>query len=186
MALITAIVLFLVGTLGTAISRLLTNESRAWTPRIIQLVIRRAIVRLHPAQRERFEEEWQGHVDEVPGEIGKLTVALGFLTAARRMTLAEKAEDAPLTMTREIPSETVVEYDFRCFCGTSIVTTEKTVTCTNCGKTFGIRRVRKHRPRWNIGPQGQSVLQLRDLKKLAIYATVGVLLLCWLYELACG
>ena len=96
MALITAIVLFLVGTLGTAISRLLTNESRAWTPRIIQLVIRRAIVRLHPAQRERFEEEWQGHVDEVPGEIGKLTVALGFLTAARRMTLAEKAEDAPL------------------------------------------------------------------------------------------
>ena len=96
MALITAIVLFLVGTLGTAISRLLTNESRAWTPRIIQLVIRRAIVRLHPAQRERFEEEWQGHVDEVPGEIGKLTVALGFLTAARRMTLAEKAEDVPL------------------------------------------------------------------------------------------
>ena len=71
-------------------------------------------------------------------------------------------------MTREIVSEADVEYDFQCFCGTPIVTTEETVTCTNCGKTFGIRRVRKHRPRWNIAPQGQSVLQLRDLSKLAI------------------
>ena len=89
-------------------------------------------------------------------------------------------------MTREIPSETVVEYDFQCFCGTPIVTTEETVTCTNCGKTFGIRRVRKHRPRWNIAPQGQSVLQLRDLSKLAIYAVLSVSFLCGLYELACG
>jgi hypothetical protein len=90
-------------------------------------------------------------------------------------------------MTRQIPSETVVEYDFQCFCGTPIVTTEKTVTCTNCGKTFGIRRVGKRtHQRWNIAPQGQSVWQLGDLKKLAIYTALGVLLLCWLYELACG
>jgi hypothetical protein len=62
-------------------------------------------------------------------------------------------------MTREIVSEADVEYDFQCFCGTPIVTTEKTVTCTNCGKTFGIRRVRKHRHRWNIVPEGHSVLR---------------------------
>ena len=84
MALIAAFVLFLVGALGTALSRLLTDEFKAWIPWIIQRVIRRAIRRLPPAQRERFEEEWQSHINEVPGEIGKLTVALGFLTAAAR------------------------------------------------------------------------------------------------------
>jgi len=52
---------------------------------------------LPPTQRERFEEEWQGHINEVPGDIGKLTVALGFLRAARKMTSALKAGRAPLT-----------------------------------------------------------------------------------------
>ncbi len=66
-------------------------------------------------------------------------------------------------MTRDIVSEADVEYDFRCFCGTPIVTTEKTVTCTNCGRTFGIRRVGK-RTRWRVNtaqPIGvQDVLEL--------------------------
>jgi hypothetical protein len=100
MALITAVFLFLVGTLGSGLSRLLTDEFKAWIPWIIQRVIRRAIVRLPPAQRERFEEEWQSHVNEVPGEIGKLTAALGFLKAARKMTLAATTGDAPLTVRR--------------------------------------------------------------------------------------
>ncbi len=90
MALITAVFLFLVGTLGTAFSRLLTDEFKAWIPWIIQRVIRRAIARLMPDQRERFAEEWQGHVNEVPGDIGKLRVALGLLAAARKMTPAAK------------------------------------------------------------------------------------------------
>jgi hypothetical protein len=90
MELITAIFLFLVGRFGTACSRLLADECNAWIPWIIQLVIRRAITRLPPAQRERFQEEWQSHVNEVPGQIGKLAVSLGFLTAARKMTLAAK------------------------------------------------------------------------------------------------
>ncbi len=100
MALITAIFLFLVGTFGTAVSRLLTDEFKAWIPWIIQRVSRRAIARLTPAQRERFEEEWQSHVNEVPGDIGKLTVALGFLTAARKMTLAAKAGHRSLAVSR--------------------------------------------------------------------------------------
>jgi hypothetical protein len=100
MALITAIALFLVGTFGTALSGLLTKEFEAWIPWIIQHVIHRAVMRVPTAQRERFEEEWQSHVNEVPGEIGKLTVALGFLTAARKMTAAEKAGHAPLKVSR--------------------------------------------------------------------------------------
>ena len=100
MELITAIFLFLVGKLGTACSRLLANEFNAWIPWIIQRVIRRAIMRLPPTQRERFQEEWQSHVNEVPGEIGKLAVSLGFLTAARKMTLAAK-KHPPITFPLE-------------------------------------------------------------------------------------
>jgi hypothetical protein len=96
MALITAIFLFLLGILGTAVSRLMTDEIKAWIPWLIQRVIRSAIARLPRAQRERFEEEWQSHVNDVPGDFGKLRVALGFLTAARKMTLAAKI-NAPVT-----------------------------------------------------------------------------------------
>lgn len=47
----------------------------------------------------------------------------------------------------------IVEYHFRCFCGTPIVTTEKTATCVACGKTLGIRRVKKHRRKWYAFPR---------------------------------
>jgi len=53
-----------------------------------------------PVLAGAFEEEWHSHVNEVPGDIGKLTVALGFLTAARKMTLAAK-EHAPVTVLLE-------------------------------------------------------------------------------------
>lgn len=95
MALISAIFLFLGGTLVTTLSRVVTDEFKAWIPWIIQRVIRRAIVHLPLVQRERFAEEWQAHVNDVPGDIGKLRVALGFLTAARKITLAAKGEHAP-------------------------------------------------------------------------------------------
>jgi hypothetical protein len=100
MALITAIFLFLVGSLGTAVSRLLTDEFKAWIPWIVQRVIRRAIARLTPPLRERFEEEWQSHINELPGEIGKLKTALGCLTAARKMTLAAKAGHRSVAVSR--------------------------------------------------------------------------------------
>jgi Fe2+ or Zn2+ uptake regulation protein len=46
-------------------------------------------------------------------------------------------------MTPEAASETVVEYDFQCFCGAPIVSNQKMVSCTSCGRTFEIRRVGK-------------------------------------------
>src|SRR5947209_13348830 len=100
MALIIAFFLFLAGSLGTAISRLLTDEFKAWIPWIIQRIICRAIARLMPDQRQRFAEEWQGHVNEVPGDIGKLRVALGLLAAARKMTPAAK-NHAPVAVLLE-------------------------------------------------------------------------------------
>ncbi len=89
-------------------------------------------------------------------------------------------------MTREIVSEADVEYDFQCFCGTPIVTTEKTMTCTNCGRTFEIRRVGK-RTRWRVNtaqPIGvQDVLEL--VERPVVFITLLLLLLCW-YDLAYG
>jgi hypothetical protein len=49
---------------------------------------------LPESQRRRFTEEWQSHVDEIPGEVGKLIVAFGFLRASseisRGLTKAER------------------------------------------------------------------------------------------------
>lgn len=88
-------------------------------------------------------------------------------------------------MTRETVSEADVEYDFQCFCGTPIVTSEKTVTCANCGRTFGIRRVGK-RAHWHVNiaqPIGvQYVLEL--VERPVVFVTLLLLLLYWLYELA--
>ena len=43
------------------------------------------------------------------------------------------------------PSHAIVEYDFDCcFCASSIATTEKTVTCAQCGNTLRIVRVGTH------------------------------------------
>ena len=66
-----------------AVGRQLTREFTAWTPWIIERLIRRAVTKLPDPQRERFEEEWRSHIDEIPGDIGKLVAAIGFGSAAR-------------------------------------------------------------------------------------------------------
>jgi lipopolysaccharide/colanic/teichoic acid biosynthesis glycosyltransferase len=85
MALIMAVGLFLVGVLAAALSQQLTDEFKAWIPWVVKHLVRRAVARLPEDQKDRFTEEWQSHVNEVPGQIGKIYVALGFLSAARQM-----------------------------------------------------------------------------------------------------
>ena len=83
-------------------------------------------------------------------------------------------------MTPAIESETIVEYEFRCFCGAPIVTTEKKVTCANCGKELGIRRSR--RQHWKIAPpqRPHRKLQVEDLgvlmNRIVPYLLLGILL----------
>jgi Bacterial sugar transferase len=72
--------------LAAITSRQLADEFKAWTPRIIERLIKRAVQNLPEEQRERCEEEWSAHVCDTPGEIGKLIAALGFLRAARAMS----------------------------------------------------------------------------------------------------
>ena len=86
MELIGAIVVALLAILGTAASRQITDEFKAWTPACVRYLIGCAVQQLSKDQRGRFAEEWSSHVSEVPGEIGKLVVAFGFLKAAWKMS----------------------------------------------------------------------------------------------------
>jgi hypothetical protein len=76
----------LFGIFAPAVSRQLADEFKAWTPRLIKYFIQSAVRQLPQVQRKRFTEEWQSHVDEIPGEVGKLVVAFGFLRASSKMS----------------------------------------------------------------------------------------------------
>ncbi|HEY5239183.1 MAG TPA: hypothetical protein VIJ62_12440 [Rhizomicrobium sp.] len=77
-------ILAIVGSLlGAALSGQATSEFRAWTPWLVHRLIQRAVINLPARHRARCEEEWQSYVNEIPGEIGKLIAAIGFLPASR-------------------------------------------------------------------------------------------------------
>lgn len=61
------------------------DEFKAWTPRMVRALIRRAARRLPPDLRTRMEEEWSAHAADVPGEVGKILSALGFAVASFRI-----------------------------------------------------------------------------------------------------
>lgn len=75
--------------ISALLSKLLADEFKAWSPRIVQHLTRYAVSRLPKDQQTRYEEEWTSHVNEVPGEVGKLLTATGFLFAARRMAVTD-------------------------------------------------------------------------------------------------
>lgn len=90
MALTTALGLFVVSVLTAAFSRLLAEEIGEWSQWIIRSLIKTAAALLPDEQRERYGEEWQSHVNEVPGRIGKFYSAASFLTAAYKMALTDE------------------------------------------------------------------------------------------------
>jgi hypothetical protein len=91
-------------------------------------------------------------------------------------------------MTTATEPGSVIEYEFQCFCGAPIVTTEKTVSCAGCGKILGIRRVGR-RQHWKIAPPPRPYRNLRveDLGLLIDHSVYYLLLggcLLWMYYLA--
>lgn len=83
MGLIRGVLTFFASVLGSA----LASELKAWAPRITRRLIKCAVAQLPEDRRTRFQEEWTSHVNDIPGEIGKLIVALGCLSAAFKMSL---------------------------------------------------------------------------------------------------
>lgn len=89
------------GILGAASARQLTDEFKAWTPWLIKRFIQRAVRQLPKNQRKRCMEEWQSMVDEIPGEVGKIIVAFGFLSAPQKMS-SDAADDVFLPSGKRI------------------------------------------------------------------------------------
>jgi hypothetical protein len=90
MALMASIGLFVLSILGAALSGVLAKEIEAWSPSIIRGLIKLAVGRLPEKLRERFSEEWQSYVNDVPGVIGRVIEAARFLLAARRIATIDR------------------------------------------------------------------------------------------------
>lgn len=86
MGVIIGISLFVGGIVVSALSQQLTDELKDWTPWVTEQLVRLAVSRLPKDRQERFGEEWRGHIIEVPGEIGRIIVSVGFIIAALRMS----------------------------------------------------------------------------------------------------
>jgi lipopolysaccharide/colanic/teichoic acid biosynthesis glycosyltransferase len=86
--LIWVIIFGVLGILGAALSRQLTDEIKAWTPWLIERLIRAAVAKLPESERDRLREEWHSDIQDTPGETGKLVVAVGFVIAAQRISRA--------------------------------------------------------------------------------------------------
>jgi len=82
MGLIVLALLGILGVLGAVCSKLLADEFKAWAPSIVAKIIAAAVRKLPPEMRERSSEEWQSHINDVPGDLSKTAVAFGFLIAA--------------------------------------------------------------------------------------------------------
>jgi hypothetical protein len=93
------IAVFFVGVIGAALSQQLADELKAWTPWLVRRIIQFDVALLPQSQRERFSEEWMSHINEVPGEIGKLITALGFLLAVRKMRMIPLKAGRPRLVT---------------------------------------------------------------------------------------
>jgi hypothetical protein len=67
--------------LASAISRQLVDEFKAWVPWLTRNLIMIAACLLPETERARRTEEWASHLEEVPGEIGKIVFALDLVRA---------------------------------------------------------------------------------------------------------
>jgi hypothetical protein len=91
------------GLIGAAFARLLADEFKAWAPSLISYILRIAIRTLPPASRERCAEEWESHINDLPGDLSKITAACGKLVAAWRIAaeafgLSKRAFDLVLVV----------------------------------------------------------------------------------------
>jgi uncharacterized protein involved in exopolysaccharide biosynthesis len=88
-----ALALAIAAMIATVLNRLSGDKLKAWMPWFTDELLRIAIRRLPDAGRERFSEEWASHLDEVSGQISKVLVALGCVSAGRQMALSLKSAE---------------------------------------------------------------------------------------------
>lgn len=84
------------------LAKLAADELKAWSPRLVERLIRRAVARLPKDQRERMDEEWRAYVNDTPGDLWKLVQACGFLRAARVIRPRVAADYRLVTMLKTL------------------------------------------------------------------------------------
>jgi len=75
----------LIKLLLNVLGRLLANELSAWTPRLVDVLLRHHARCLPPDIETRFLEEWRSTVHDVPGTVWKLVFALSLFRARGRL-----------------------------------------------------------------------------------------------------
>jgi len=73
------------------VAPMVTDDIKAWLPRVTERFTDKAVKRLPRDQRDRFAEEWRSYVADTPGDISKLIAAVGFLRASTAMASATRA-----------------------------------------------------------------------------------------------
>jgi len=95
-------------------------------------------------------------------------VGLVELSAVRKRISKQPWSKLGTTMGESMASEVNVERQFRfqCTCGIATVSGEKTVICTGCGASLGIRRVRRHRQQPDsVAYYGKRTLPVRRVER---------------------
>jgi len=70
---------------GSTVSTVAADEVKAWSPWLAARLTKFAVKQLPKSDRERYAEEWDSHVADTPGSVGKICVAFGFLFAAHKI-----------------------------------------------------------------------------------------------------
>jgi hypothetical protein len=83
---------------GSTASKVAADEVKAWSPWLAARLTKFAVNRLPEAHRERYAEEWDSHVADTPGSVGKICMAFGFLFAAYGI---RRADSPPLEIQLE-------------------------------------------------------------------------------------
>jgi len=77
------------------LAKLATDEIKAWLPIISQNNLKCAVSFLPAEMRSRYMEEWEAHLQEKPGDLGKLFSSAGQILAALRMAGIYRREAKP-------------------------------------------------------------------------------------------
>ena len=64
------------------VGQILASEVKAWSSWLQRKIRRRAVANLPIGCRERYNEEWESGIEEIPGEIFKLAYSIGLLRAS--------------------------------------------------------------------------------------------------------
>lgn len=76
---------------GAVLAKIIADDFKEWSPALVRFFLNLAVRNLPEGDRERFSEEWASHVGDVPGNIGKLVVALGCVLAACKISFEPRA-----------------------------------------------------------------------------------------------